>query len=414
MTFPDVVEVELDAEELGEPIRVGQLRRGDHGAPIGFEYAAIWLDEARAFPLDPSHGLWPGQQFPPAGMSDIAGIFADIKPDRWGERLLDRSERHRARVDGRAVRTLGTWNYLLGVSDHSRMGALRLIGPTGDRLADTRPDVPPLSRLRELEAAAWILEQPSRGERDEVAEQLALLLAPGSSLGGARPKAGFVTEDGELWMAKFPSRSDKYDVAACESALNRLAGATGISVPESRLLDLGTGEWRTFAARRFDRARSSRRLYASAMTLTGKRDGQDASYVDLAFAIADHGAAGTIDDDLAQLYRRVIFNVLVANRDDHLRNHGFLRTITGWRLAPAFDLNPSPTRPGHALSINGDDDRASVEDVLATADFYHLSQSKARAIVDEVRDVLAGWCDLVADVRLDGDATQVMEAAIDR
>ncbi len=220
----------------------------------------------------------------------MPAAFTDAAPDRWGRTLMERREAASAREDRRPTRTLDDWDFLLGVDDTTRMGALRLARPDdGSFIDDERPEVPPMARLRELEHAARELERPSAESRPGELDWLHLLLAPGSSLGGARPKSNVLDEDGTAWIAKFPSRADRHDVGAWESVVATLAGSAGITVADHRLLDLD-GEFRTFATRRFDRTPTGRRAYASAMTLVGKHDGEPASYLDIALAIADHVA----------------------------------------------------------------------------------------------------------------------------
>jgi len=384
----DRVTVELDAAELGGPVDIGVLRRNKAagGSIVGFAYSDEWLARRDAFPIDPLHGLYPGDQWPRNGQIDR--IFTDAATDRWGRTLISRQEAHAARTEQRPRRTLDEWDYLLGISDVSRMGALRLRAPDG-RYVEDADGVPPMTGLPDLVAASREIERPSRDTRRQ-ALSLALLLAPGSSLGGARPKASLREQDGSLWMAKFPSRTDTRDMAACEWVLNELAAAAGIEVPEHRLLEVGGGH-HSFLARRFDRTENSRRMYASAMTLLSRRDREDSSYLDIALAVADHGERGAIDDQLGVLFRRVVFNVLTAHRDDHLHNHGFLRTRAGWRLAPAFDLNPMPEMPEHALAIDTEDHLGDINLVLSTAEFYRLSSMRAEAIVDDVRAALRGW-----------------------
>ena len=386
---PSEVVVHLDSYELGPARAIGSLRlTGTRGrSAVSFTYGDAWLDRRDRFSVDPSLQLVGGTQYVVDG--GLPGAFADAAPDRWGRTLLERRETIMARREARRPRTLDEWDFLLGVNDRVRMGALRLADGDGEFLDAGPLAVPPITRLRELESAARGVEM-HRAHDDDAMNWLSLLIAPGSSLGGARPKANFVAEDGRLWIAKFPSQADRHDVGAWEYILARLALRAGITMPDIHLLDLG-GEYRTFAAQRFDRAGDARLLYVSGMTLVGTRDGGASSYLDLALAIADHGAHDTIDADLEQLFRRLVFNVVMSNRDDHLRNHGFLRTSDGWRLAPAFDLNPAPEKADHVLAI---DDHVRVPDlalVRETSAFYRLSPARAGDILDEVLAVATDW-----------------------
>jgi len=385
----DAVDIRLDAADVGPDRPVGVLARAraTSGPAIAFGYGDPWLADAGRFAIDPELPLYGGDHYARGGA--LPGIFTDAAPDRWGRALLERQEAQLARDDGRPRRRLDDWDFLVRVPDPVRMGALRLAGPD-HRFLDDRPmEVPPTMQLRALEEAARELE---RGTRDDAAERrfLAVLLAPGSSLGGGRPKASFTGEDGTLWMAKFPSRDDRHDVGAWEYLLHELAIACGIVVPQATLLRLG-GDHRTYCARRFDRDGPRRRLFASAMTLAGKRDGEDASYLDIAQAITQHGDPAAVEADLAQLFRRVVFNVLVGDRDDHLRNHGFLRAPGGWRLAPAFDLNPAAEKREHTLALDDAIREPDLAVVQATAGLYQLSAPPAEVIVDEVRAGLSSW-----------------------
>lgn len=384
----DRVEVHLDADELGSPRLVGQLaRERSHGSSVvSFGYEPAWVAAERAFPIDPALPLYEGEQYP----RTLPGILADAAPDRWGRTLMERRETLTARREERRPRRLEEWDFLVGVHDLTRMGALRLARPGGGGyVADEPLAVPPLARLRALEHWAWELEQGLSSEMGEEDKWLAMLIAPGSSLGGARPKASY-TDGGALWIAKFPSREDRHDVGVWEHLLLRLAEEAGVEVPESRLLRLGQG-YGTFCARRFDRIDGVRRLYASAMTLSGRRDGDEASYLDIARAIVDFGEPAAIEADLSQLFRRLVFNLLVGNRDDHLRNHGFLRHPHGWRLAPAFDVNPAPDKLEHNLSIDDSVRAPDLEVARETAPLYRLDPARADAIVAEVAEVVSGW-----------------------
>jgi serine/threonine-protein kinase HipA len=303
---------------------------------------------------------------------------------------------------------LGEWDFLLGVSDAARLGALRLRDPLrGTWLDDREPGAPPAARLRELEAAARAFDAPGAEQRTGYADWLQQLVVPGSSLGGARPKASFVDEDGALWLAKFPAHDDRRDVGAWEHLAWQLAVRAGIDVPDARSLRFA-GPRHSFCVRRFDRVDGGRRLFASAMTLVGRDDGDPASYLDIAQALQQHGDATHLHRDLHQLYRRIVFAILVGNRDDHLRNHGFLRGATGWRLAPAFDINPNPDKREHALAIDEGNPAPDVDVLRATARFYRLDAKAADAIEQDVRAAVRTWPEVAKSSGLaSGDLDQL-------
>ncbi len=256
------------------------------------------------------------------------------------------------------------------------------------------------------------LEPRRRRRQPDYPKWLTQLVAPGTSLGGARPKATFTAEDGALWLAQFPAPDDRRDVGAWEFMAWRLAHAANVALPDARLLRFGRGH-HTFATRRFDRTEDSRRLYASATTLLMRSDGDAGSYLDLAQAIQTHGDPAHIADDLAQLYRRVVFAILIGNRDDHLRNHGFLRTPHGWRLAPAFDLNPNPDKREHVLTIDAHDPSPSVRHLHATHRFYRLTAKKATSIEQEVHECVVRWRGVAEELTLGRLAQRQLAAIID-
>lgn len=394
------LEVQLDAAELGPKRAVGSLirERGAASRVISFEYEPGWIEEPAAFPLDPTLPPYAGEQFLPA----LPGIFADAAPDRWGRTLLERREALVARREERRQQPLDEWDFLVGVDDRTRMGALRLARAGGDGFLAAAPlPIPPLARLRELEHWARELELGLSEEMSEEDRWIAMLVAPGSSLGGARPKASFLDGD-ELWIAKFPSQEDRHDVEGWEFVLSRLAAEAGIQVPEIRLLRLGHTH-RVFCTKRFDRVDGRRRLFASAMTLAGRRDHEDASYLDIARAIAELGAPAAIEEDLHQLFRRIVFNVMTANRDDHLRNHGFLRTAEGWRLAPAFDVNPSLQKLEHSLALDDSLRAPDLEVVRETASLYRLSPDRAGEMITEVGKAVSRWPAVAREASLPGE-----------
>jgi serine/threonine-protein kinase HipA len=301
---------------------------------------------------------------------------------------------------------------LLGVHDECRTGALRFRrdrdGPFLDD--DTRLAAPPLASLRELEAASLALESPDAAERADFSRWLMALLTPGSSLGGARPKANFTDEDGTLWIAKFPSREDRRDIGGWEMLAHELALAAGVIVPPGKLLVLASRH-RTFATRRFDRAGLRRRFFVSAMTLLERADGEGGSYLELAEFLATRGSARHRDNDLRQLWTRVVFNLLIGNTDDHLRNHGFILDADGWRLAPAYDLNPNVDRSVHALAIDMDDPTPDVGLALATAPFYGLKVAEAETLLGRIRDGVGDWQSRARRLSLPRDEIELMASA---
>ncbi|MYZ53663.1 type II toxin-antitoxin system HipA family toxin [Malikia spinosa] len=271
------------------------------------------------------------------------------------------------------------------------MGALRFKEPDAQHFLENSVNpAPPVTDLRELAAISLRIEEPGVERLPEYERWLAMLIAPGTSLGGVRPKVNFRMPGDELWLAKFPAKDDRYDVGGWEFLVHQLAQRAGIWVPAARLEHL-TESYATFCVARFDRRGQHRRMYASAMTMLERRDGEaGASYLDLAIFLQDKGAQGHIDQDLEQLYRRVIFNVMVGNRDDHLRNHGFIREPSGWRLSPAFDVNPNLAKADHSLTFDGKSTVPSLKLVKETADFYRC-QDRANQIIDEVRTAVRAW-----------------------
>lgn len=396
MSQHNALEVWLD-DEHGPACLVGTLAH-DRGQ-IRFHYERDWLKDPRAFALDPDLSLDEHPFFPKPELGNF-GIFLDSSPDRWGQTLMKRREALQAKDEKRAPRTLYAWDFLIGVHDQTRQGALRFRFPgTETFLGDERMAAPPVTTLRELEAIAYQLSNRRIDDLDALRRWLTVLVAPGASLGGARPKANFTEADGSLWIAKFPARDDDRDVAAWEYVVHQLAQKAGINVPPARLVKFNN-DFHTFCVQRFDRVHGSRCFYASAMTLLRRTHSEGTSYLELAQFIRAHGDAVHADTDLEQLFRRVAFNVLVGNRDDHLRNHGFVLGKTGWRLAPAFDVNPNTDKAEHILNIDDVDNRPGLETVLNTAAFYKLGDKQAREIVDEIVVIVKGWEELARRIRI--------------
>lgn len=383
-----VVQVYVDLNNV--PHLAGRLwsrvHRGRESAT--FEYDRRWLGHSDRFALEPGLTLGPAPHHTRQGRA-LFGALGDSAPDRWGRNLISRAERQRARAEGRAPRTLFEIDYLLAVNDETRPGALRFKptedGPFGAEGIDG--SVPPLVRLAEL------LQASARVENDEDTDaDLRLLLAPGSSLGGARPKASVRGQQGELLIAKFPSTSDAYDVVRWEAVALGLARRAGIPVPDWRVEQVAGRP--VLLLRRFDRDGHRRIPFLSAMSLLGAEDREVRSYQEIADVLRQHGAA--VASDLPHLWRRIVFNVLISNTDDHLRNHAVLyRGSDGWVLSPAYDMNPVPTdiKPrvlSTAISLD-EDPTASLEVALGVASEFNLSPTEARSVAREVGSVVSSW-----------------------
>lgn len=408
----------LDDAELGPAAWIGSLHRraSRSGDTLSFAYEPDWMAGRMApfpFALDPDLPLAAGDHYAPRDSGGLTGIFQDGSPDRWGRMLMDRREVIEAREAGRAVHTLRAWDYLIGVDDQTRMGALRLREPGRNRHVDDRAlSVPPMTELRQLESMAGRIERDEPIESTQSVQWFRQLVAPGASLGGARPKATFRDPAGGLWLAKFPSADDRFDTGLWEFLVHQLAFNAGIDVPSAQVLKL-SARGTTFAVRRFDRVAQDRRMYASAMTLLGAKQSEGHGYLDLVAVIETQGTSGTIADDLAQLYRRVLFNVLVGNRDDHLRNHGFLRQGNGWRLAPAFDVNPNPDRQAHVLALDDADTAADSRRLESTADYYRLTRKRADAVASEVRNAVRAWRSTAANLGVPASQIATLAGIID-
>lgn len=394
------IAVYADWDGLPVPLRLGFLyalhSAGREAFEFAFDRAALDHPALVNLRLDPRLGLYEGRQHP-AQDDKIFGVFADASPDRWGE-LLMRRRLEREQRAGQAAKTvrLHKSDYLLGVHDAFRVGALRFrLHDAGDFL-DNRHGVapPPFVQLRELEAASLALERDEDNTAAQGDDWLRMLIAPGGSLGGARPKASVADPGGQLWIAKFPSTRDDRDVGAWEMVVHTLARACALQVPES-LVRRFANPHHTFLVQRFDRTPDNRRLhFASAMTLTGRQDGDDAStgasYLEIARVLIDHGAQ--TDADLRELWGRVVFNLLVSNSDDHLRNHGFILVPgKGWRLSDAYDMNPVPGSHGLKLNISEADNALDLDLARSVAPYFRLAVAEANDAIARCRSVVRQW-----------------------
>lgn len=385
-------EVHIDRDGRTRPIGLARSNRVRNTETIRFEYDGAWLADPDRFSLEPALALTRGTFAPPDGLATF-GSIGDSTPDTWGRRLMQRAERRLAERQGRAVRTLAESDYLLGVADETRLGALRFRWVGEDAFqAPVRAGVPALIELGRL---LQITERILRDE--ETDEDLQLIFAPGSSLGGARPKASVIDQHGHLSIAKFPKETDEYSMEIWEEVALRLADQAGIATPHHELIEVAGKA--VMLSRRFDRSGAIRIPFLSAMAMMGAKDGES-SYPEIVDALAQHGAQGKTDAHA--LYRRVAFNVLISNVDDHLRNHGFLwRGKAGWSLSPAYDLNPVPADlKARVLTTNIDLDEGtcSLDLLEAASAFFALTLPQARAIIKEVAIVTATWHDTAKTV----------------
>jgi serine/threonine-protein kinase HipA len=380
------LQVWLDDPDFGALQVIGTLHKVGP-TQVRFRYDPAWLANPMAFKLDPELNLDNSNFFP---QNSNFGIFMDSCPDRWGQVLMQRREAADAKDEGRAKRILGAWDFLCGVQDATRMGALRFApAEGGEYLASELRSAPPITKIAELQEIALELSRKTIKDVDKLRDWLKVLVAPGASLGGARPKAN-ILDGGELWIAKFPAADDDRDVAVWEKLLHDMARDCGIDVPTAKILSI-RGDYHTFMVKRFDRDGERRRFFTSAMTALNKSDKEPASYPELAEFLADHGSPAHIKQDLKELFRRVLFNVCTANRDDHLRNHGFMRIPEGWRLAKAYDMNPNPFKEEHELGLDAHLHAPDLSTVLDTAAYYRLDAEGAQTILDEVLAVVATW-----------------------
>jgi serine/threonine-protein kinase HipA len=372
-----------------QPVLMGSLYVNviKGGESYSFEYDKGWLKKTSlTLTLDPELMPYSGRQYPTG--KNIFGLFADASPDRWGRVLMNKRERILAEKEGRKPSKLYDSDYLLGVYDETRMGGIRFkVNPEGPFLSDDKETAaPPWATLRTLEEASRNFENDETGLTEKWLNQL---IKPGSSLGGARPKATVVDTKDQLWIAKFPSKNDENDTGAWEIVAHDLAALCGLNVPEAKLekfSPLGS----TFLIKRFDRLGSKRVHFASAMTLLGKKDGASAadgsSYLDIAAFIKSYGAQPK--KDLIELWKRIVFNMAVTNTDDHLRNHAFILTDKGWILSPLYDVNPVPYGDELSLNVDEDDNSISIDFAVQTAVKFGISKSDAEAVAEDILQIV--------------------------
>lgn len=394
-------ELSVFANLRGNDFLVGRLWA--HGKTSAFAYSTEWLSLAEGFDLSPALPRFSGTQYI---ARPLPGAFTDCSPDSWGKTLMRRAERKRADDEGSTPRTLFDVDFLAGVDDRSRMGALRFKDSAAaeDFLSDSGVPVPPLIELPRLLSAA---ERLDKGK--EKGGDIALVLAPGASLGGARPKATIVDKDGSLLVAKFPRESDSWPLIPWEAIALSMAEKSGITVPTWRLQTIANKP--VLLLKRFDRAAGGARIpFMSAMTALDAEDHGGGSYLDILEFIRQHGASP--DSDYRELFRRIAFNVLVSNVDDHLRNHAFLRTPQGWRLSPAYDMNPNPHGQRiHVLSFDGSDKTGSIDLVFSIASKFGLKKDAAWDVIEPVAKAVMDWRTQGKALRLNASQLDFMSTA---
>ena len=397
------ITVYADFDFLAQPQVIGtlgyeQVRGSDHFA---FEYANSWLQAHGGTILSGDLLNTPALQHPRNG--EVFGFVKDSFPDRWGRMLLDRRERIMAQAAGRPKRQLNNYDYLVGIEDFTRMGGIRYKSAESDDYINsaTSFSVPPIESLRTLCDACHEIELAE--ERNELPEQrwLDQLIDPGTSLGGARPKANVIDTDGKLYVAKFPSKKDLENTELLEHFAHSLAASAGINVAKTRTIKISKDR-DLLLSERFDRTIEGKRIhFASAMSLLGLNDGAGCNtgngYLDIVdFILHD---CTDVKQNLQELYRRVAFNVMFGNTDDHFRNHGFLLTSKGWTLAPAFDINPS-AKSSQCLLIDGNTEQANVNTLLAASESYMLERQEAAEIIEQVRSDVSNWRSVAARLQI--------------
>lgn len=378
---------------------------------FSFKYDNEWLESKEQFILDPDIHWYSGMQFP--GTKENFGVFLDSMPDTWGKTLMKRRVAYKARETNQIVPNLYDIDFLLGVYDKSRMGALRFkTDPKGSFLDDNNEcPTPPWSSINELQFAANRIESDTG--KEDIKKWLAILIAPGSSLGGARPKANIIDNEGHLWIAKFPSKNDEIDKALWEYLVYKLALEAGVEMSKS-IVQKVSGKHHTFLTKRFDRHFDERIHFASAMTMTGYnedilREGQMPSYLEIAEFIQFNGVQ--VEKNLSQLWRRIVFNIAVSNTDDHLRNHGFIIKNNGWQLSPAYDINPSIDKDGLAINIDMDSNDLDFKLAKSVGHYFRLNNSEMDQILNEVQTSVKNWKTLAQKIGLSHSEQELMKMA---
>jgi len=404
---------------MKEPVLMGELKTEySRGKEIfSFTYSANWLEKGYSQIIDPELQLYSGSQYVSDEKTNF-GVFLDSSPDRWGRILMKRLEAARARSEMRPEKTLRESDYLLGVFDGHRMGALRFKeDPDGPFLNNNEEYAsPPWTSINELEKISLRFEDDESIDDPEYLKWLTMLVNPGSSLGGARPKAGVIDNSNNLWIAKFPSKDDIIDKGGWEMVAHELARSAGLNVAISKIQRF-SGKHHTFLTKRFDRTKEGERIhFASAMTMLGYTDGIDfldgVSYLEIVDFLTNNGAG--IENDLKELWRRIVFNIFISNTDDHLRNHGFILTDKGWILSPAFDMNPNEEGTGLSLNISLEDNSLDLNIPLDIIEYFRLTRDEGLKIIEQIRNSINLWRVVAKKYKLPKSEQELMAKVFNR
>lgn len=404
---------------LPETSKMGILRseKSKGEEVFSFEYSESWLKSGYAQEIDPDLKLYAGTQYVNDGKSNF-GLFLDSSPDRWGRMLMERREAIISRKTGQAKKRLMESDFLLGVNDETRMGALRFKLNEEEDFLSNQEDIkaPPFTSIRELEQASLRIEDDDFFQDEEAQKWLMMLMAPGSSLGGARPKASVIAPGDHLWIAKFPSKNDHKDSGAWESIVNQMAHELGINVATGEA-KIYSQKRHTFLTKRFDRTSDNKRIhFASAMSLLGYKDGfnhkEGGSYLELVELLEQYGSEA--NDDIRELWRRIVFSVAISNTDDHLRNHGFLLSKNGWRLSPAYDINPIEKGTGLSLNISEDDNSLDFDLCIEVIDYFRWKEKEAKNFIYQTKEIVGHWKERANQMNISNREQTLMETAFER
>ncbi len=413
MKYPTNLELYVYFHHLNKfPVFMGTLfaEMSKNRRVYSFELDTGFLKNNKPFYLDPDISWTAGRQYPNG--KTIFGFISDSMPDTWGRMLLKRKEAIEARQNKQKAKPLHDLDYILAVHDKARLGAIRFkLNKKGAFLDNEQTRaIPPWSSVNELQYGASVVE--SDEDYTDIYKWLTMLIAPGSSLGGARPKANIMDKTGHPWIAKFPSKNDEINKALWEFLAYKLANEAGIRTAECKVEKIG-GKYHTFFSKRFDRDKNRRIHFASAMALTGNTEEnlrfQTASYLDIVEFIQLKGA--NINEELKELWRRIVFNIAISNTDDHLRNHGFILKDNQWFLSPAYDLNPSVDKAGLALNIDENDNSLSFELAQSVGKFFLLNTKEQKEILLQVKKVVSQWYKQAKQLKIPSREIELMSSA---